>query len=480
MYCRFSRSSILAGLATVAAMAVALVSGAPSGAAGSSDATEAQAYAAGTDAFVYGVALMEFVRLQREHTSVTVPNAYGDSPFNQLSNERHLTGAAHQPNVQINNDTLYTYSHLDLSRGPLVLHIPRIPGHRYFVMQFLDPYTNDFAYVGTRTTGDGGGNWAITGPRFHGRLPAGIKRIRSRYNLVWLSGRTLVYGKSDLPAVHKVQDGYKLIPLKDFERYGLNWVPPRPKRIIKAARKATLPTGIAFFDQLGTALAKSPPPERDAPILREMATMGIGPGRQPSKENLSPGVLAGLTSAADNGLATVNTLRLKAALANGAQHNGWFVPPPDTGRYGTDYSLRSIIAVNGIGANIPREAMYVIGFETPASGLVTGDHHYVIHFAAHQLPPARYFWSLTMYNYAFYLIPNPINRYSIGNRTPGVRYNADGSLDIYIQSTPPAGHASNWLPCPSSGQFEMTLRMYGPRTNALDGTYHYPAITQTS
>jgi hypothetical protein len=143
---------------TVAAAAVALVFAAASGAAVSPGATEAQASAVGTDAYVYGVALMEFLRLQREHTSVTVPNAFGDSPFNQLSNERHLTGAAHQPNVQINNDTLYTYSHLDLSRGPMVLHIPRIPGNRYFVMQFLDPYTNDFAYVGTRTTGDAGGN----------------------------------------------------------------------------------------------------------------------------------------------------------------------------------------------------------------------------------------------------------------------------------------------------------------------------------
>jgi hypothetical protein len=347
-------------------------------------------------------------------------------------------------------------------------------------MQFLDPYTNDFAYVGTRTTGDGGGNWAITGPGFHGRLPSGVKRIRSRYNLVWLSGRTLVYGKSDLPAVHKVQNGYKLIPLKAFERFGLNWSPPRPKRIIKTPRKATVPTGIAFFDELGTALAHNPPPKRDAPILREMATMGIGPGMRPSQENLSPAVLAGLTSAADNGMARVTALRLQAAVANGAKHNGWFVPPADTGRFGTDYALRAIVAVFGIGANIPREAMYVIGFETPTRALLSGDHHYVIHFPAHHLPPARYFWSLTMYNFAFYLVANPINRYSIGNRTPGVKYNRDGSLDIYIQSTSPAGHRSNWLPSPSSGQFEMTLRMYGPRLSALHGTYHYPSITQTS
>ncbi len=188
-------------------------------------------------------------------------------------------------------------------------------------------------------------------------------------------------------------------------------------------------------------------------------------------------MLAGLTRSANDGPGHIQALRLEAALPNGAKHNGWFVPPPDTGRYGTDYTLRAIIAVLGIGANIPREAMYVIGFETPTRMLVTGDHRYVIHFAAHHLPPARYFWSLTMYNEAFYLVRNAINRYSIGNRTPGVKYNPTGSLDIYIQSTPPAGHRSNWLPSPKSGRFEVTLRMYGPKPSALHGTYRYPSIT---
>jgi hypothetical protein len=472
------RSKFLAGLLSAAAAGAALIPAAGASAAEPTNPAEQHAEQVGTDAFVYGVALMEFLRLQRQHTSVTVPNAYGDSPFNQLSNERHLTGAAHQPNVQINNDTLYTYSHLNLSHGPLLLHIPRIAHHRYFVMQFLDPYTNDFAYVGTRTTGDGGGNWAITGPGFHGHLPAGVKRIRSRYNLVWLSGRTLVYGKSDLPAVHRVQDGYKLMPLRDYERYGLSWRWPRPKHVVKQATVAKLPTGLAFFDQLGTALEQSPPPHRDARILREMASVGIGPGKHPSREHLSANVREGLRLAADEGLAHVAALKLQRALPNGAKHNGWYVPPPDTGAYGTDYTLRAIIAVNGIGANRPAEAIYPIGFMTPTGALIDGSHRYVIHFAAGHLPPARYFWSLTMYNSAFYLIRNPINRYSIGNRTPGLKYNRDGSLDIYIQSTAPAGHRSNWLPSPSSGRFQVTLRMYGPKPIALHNRYHYPSITQ--
>ncbi len=157
-------------------------------------------------------------------------------------------------------------------------------------------------------------------------------------------------------------------------------------------------------------------------------------------------------------------------------NNGWFVPPPDIAQYGTDYELRAVVALYGIAANRPAEAMYIVGVTDPSHSFLNGADRYVVHFAAGQLPPARYFWSLTMYNQAFYLVPNSINRYEIGNRTAGLKYNSDGSLDIYIQSTAPAGHESNWLPSPTSGQFQVTLRLYGPKPVALHRTYRYPPI----
>ena len=433
---------------------------------------------AGLDAYVYGIPLMEFLRQQREQTSVTVPNSVSDAPLNQLGNARVLADAREQVIVQPNNDTLYTMGHVDLASGPLVLHVPAVPDHRYFSFEFLDPYTNVFAYIGTRTTGNGGGNFVITGPGFSGRLPRGLRRIRSPHDLAWLVGRTLVYGAGDLTAVHKIQDEYRLIPLGGYVAQGLRWRPPRPKRVVTKIRIFREPTGVAFFDQLGMALAQNPPPPRDAAILRELRGIGVGPGRRPSKKRLSAAILAGLKAAGDAGPTYVNGIRLALAGKSIVAHDGWFVPPSDTGDYGTDYRFRAVVALNGIAANAPAEAMYIIGAADPSHALLNGAHDYMIHFPAGQLPPARYFWSLTAYNQQFFLVANPLNRYELGSHTAGLKYNADGSLDIYLQHTAPAAHRSNWLPTPS-GTFEVTLRLYGPRANALQGRYVYPRIERS-
>jgi hypothetical protein len=438
--------------------------------------SEAQARKIGTDAYVYGTALMEFLRQRATQTSVTVPTRLSDAPINQLGNQRSLADAAHQVFVAPNNDTLYTMGHLDLSKGPLVLHVPKVSHHRYYVMEFIDPYTNDFHYVGSRTTGDGTHNFVIVGPHYHGTLPGGLRVIRSSYDRIWICGRTLVYGPSDLPAVHKIQAGYKLIPLGAFERVGLNYTAPRPKRVITSHTNATIPTGIRFFDALGTAMAQNPPSARDAAILRELRTVGIGPGLHPSIERLPAGVIAGLRAAAAGGPAKIVAIRARIVLGSAPEHHGWYVAPSDIGNYGTDYDLRAVVAVYGIAANIPAEALYPVGTFDNTGQLLNGAHRYMIHIAAGQLPPVRAYWSFTAYNPNLYLVSNPINRYAINQFTPGVKYNKDGSLDIYMQSSAPAGHRSNWLPSPPSGQFEVILRMYWPKAGVLNGSYSYPQI----
>jgi hypothetical protein len=468
------RRLITCMLGVIAAIAVPV----GSAAAATPALTEAQAQKIGTDGYVYGIALLEFERQQQTQTSVTVPNTLSDAPINQLGNARNLATVAHQVFVAPNLDTLYSMAHLDLRKSPLVLHAPAVSGGRYYSFEFLDPYTNVFHYVGTRTTGNRAGSFAIVGPTFHGKLPAGLHRITSTYEHIWLVGRTQVHGPSDLPAVHKVQNGYKLIPLKAFERVGLSYTPPRPKRIITTHTAATLPTGLAFFDALGTALKQNPPPARDHAILQEMATAGIGPGLHPSTENLPAATLAGLQAAAAGGPATIFSIRTGIVLPSESKHHGWYVAPSDIGNFGTDYNLRSIVAVYGIAANIPVEAMYPIGSFDSTNALLNGANKYVIHIPAGGFPPAKYFWSFTAYDKDLFLIPNPINRYVINRFTPGVNYNADGSLDIYVQSTPPGGHQSNWLPSTSSGQFEVIMRMYGPKRSALNNTYSYPPITR--
>jgi hypothetical protein len=429
-----------------------------------------------TNAYLYGIPLMEFVRQARQQTSVTVPNAQSDAPLNQLGSARKLADAGNQVIVQPNNDTLYTMGHLDLSAGALVLHVPAVPHHRYYSFEFIDPYTNVFAYVGTRTTGDGPGTYLITGPGFHGAVPRGLHRIRSAYARAWLVGRTLVNGPGDLAAVHRIQNGYRLTALAQYLRHGLRWRPPRPRQVISTHTRFSEPRGVAFFDALGTAMAENPPPARDAAILSTLRLLGVGPGLHPSREHLSATTLAALAAAANGGPAYVSGLRTSIAAQSVVANGGWFVPPADTGDYGTDYAFRAVVALYGIAANRPAEAMYIVGATDPSHVKLNGAQRYVVHFAAGKLPPARFFWSLTMYNESFFLVSNPLGRYEIGNRTAGLRYNRDDSLDIYVQHSAPAGHESNWLPAPT-GVFEMTLRLYGPRPVALQRRYVYPPIT---
>jgi hypothetical protein len=441
--------------------------------------TFAHAENIGTEGYVYGIPLMEFLNSAREQASVTVPNSFGDAPVNQLGNDRYLVSPGDPFVIQPNNDTLYSPAHLDLSQGPLVLHVPAMAHHRYYSFQFIDPYTNVFAYVGTRATGDGAGNFLIAGPDYQGPVPQGMREIRSAYDLVWLLGRTLVYGPSDLPKVRRIQDAYRLLPLPEYETHGLGWRPPTPSRVLTVPTPSAVPRGLAFFDALGTALTENPPPARDAAILATLRSVGIGPGLQPSQERMGTRVKLGLAAAAYGGAAAV--AKLKAQIVQKSVHatHGWFVPPPATGAFGTDYDLRAVIALNGIAANRPAEAVYSIGLTDSALTNLDGAHDYVIHFPAKNLPPARYFWSLTMYDHSFELVENPIDRYEIGNRTAGLHRSRNGSLDLYLSHTPPPGHQSNWLPAPAGG-FEVTLRMYGPLRSVLAGRYRYPRIVETS
>jgi hypothetical protein len=464
-------------VASLAGLVAMLAPSLDSAAATPAQLTQAQAQNVGTDAYVYGVDLLEFMRAWKLDTSVTVPNDYANAPVNQVGNQTVLTTPANQDReiVGPSNSTLYSSAHLDLSKGPIVLHVPEVPNHRYYAWEFLDPYLNVFHYVGTRTTGDGAGNYVIVGPGFKGKLPAGLTRINSTYEHIWLFGRTLVYGKRDLAAAHRIQDGYKTIPLKDFERAGLAYKPPRPHEAVTTPTIPSLPTGMAFFDALGSAMAENPPPARDHAIIAEMRTAGVGAGLTPTGEHLPAATVAGLTAAANGGPAYVFSQRLQIALGGAHQHNGWYQLLPDTGNFGTNYTYRAVIAMFGICANLPAEAIYAAGTLDNTGTTLNGSNSYVIQIPRAEMPPVRYFWSLTVYNLQTELIANHYGKYSVGSNTP-LQHKKDGSVDIYVQPTPPAGHETNWLPDVPNTPMVLVLRMYGPKSNVLNGTYQYPTI----
>ena len=414
-------------------------------------------------------------------TSVRCPDGVGNAPINRFSNVRGFARPQDRTVVAPNVDTLYSIAHLDLGRGPIVLSHPDM-GDRYFVFEFLDPYTNVIGYVGTRTTGAGAGRFAITWTGHPGRRLRGVPVVRSKYRRVWVIGRTLASDKPDQRRARKLMARYGLTPLRRLA--GASAPAFTGGAAASAAcdpgkpRKSPVPTGLRFFDALGRALKQNPPPARDRPLLDRLAEVGVGPGRRPSKEGLDPAVLDGLRQGYElestelPGRAREEIARM--ALANG----GWYALDPRIGAYGTAYEFRAAIALVGLGANTPEEALYPIGLGDSEGRLLNGANRYRITFAPGDEPPARAFWSLTMYDLDGFLIANPVKRYAVGSSHPPLIRRNDGSIVIAIQKDPPTESKVNWLPAPE-GAFRLNLRLYWPERSALTGSWKPPPVLRS-
>jgi hypothetical protein len=434
-------------------------------------AGSADAYRAALAGFVWGAPLVTMSRTRAWLTCIAPPN--------RLLNVPRLSTPADRIVVAPNVDTLYSTAWLDLRSGPVVLGVPVVPD-RYYVFQFLDMYTNTFADIGTRTTGQGPARFAVVGPGWRGRVPAGTHLLRAPSPDVWMLGRTLVRGPEDVANVLTIQRGYTLTapapasvtaPSPTAAAIPATGTGPDCAHLAKPEDLTS--AGAAFFDELGRVMAADPPPARDRAVVRQLARAGIGPGLTPSRST-DPGVLDGL----ERGLAAGDALLNQQVADAPAPVGGWSANF-DIGRYGTRYITRALVARTGLAANVPQEAIYYHAGQDAAGTPLDGRHSYRVHFAAGEFPPydARGFWSLTMYDQQRFLVSNPINRYSVGDRTPGLVRNADGSLDIYIGAAAPAGHTSNWLPAPAA-RFSLTLRIYLPTAQVLTRAWQPPAVVQ--
>jgi hypothetical protein len=397
-------------------------------------------------------------------------------PRNQIVSVAKLADPGTTTVVAPNVDTTYTVSRLDLSEGPLVIDVPDTRG-RYYVLQLLDAFSDTFTYIGRRTTGTRAGSYALVPPGFGGALPAGVKRIVSPTNLVWLLGRTLVSSPAEIPAVEPLLRRYGVTPLA-------GWVAGRRQDPLVLAGfplrgETTLPRGLAFFDALGAVLAENPPPRRDRCALRAFASAaGIGPGRMPSTatDPLIRGALAAAVRAAPRLVARAleRTNRYSRR-----RNNGWLISLGYIGRHGRNYLGRAVVARNALGANTPAETVYPLALTDSRSRALSGRHRYRLRFARGELPPVNGFWSLTMYDGRGFLIRNAIDRYAIGDRTRGLRRGRDGSLTIIVQRRRPRGAGrANWLPAPR-GRFRMIMRLYEPRRSILRGSWAPPPVERT-
>ena len=423
-------------------------------------------------AVVYAYPLYEMARM-RAATSPRRTESGAEAPApqrwcNTFVHARQLLRAGGSRVVTPNHDTLYTNAWLDLGAGPLVIDVPDTAG-RYYVLGLLDFYTNPFAHLGQRLTGTRARAFVIVPPGWQGELPAAFDapgaRIQAPTRWLWIIGRILVEGPHDVAAVNALQDGFKLRPLAD-------WVAGRSPapRLFDPACDPKAPASAAHFAaQVNAALRQNPPPAEEQAELARLAAVGIGPDAAP----LTPAQAQVLQDALDTTLP-----RLRQAQIGRLLPSGWNQPPLIEGHFGNDHLARAQVALKYIGMLESREATYPIAWHDGRGRPLNGAHRYRLRFAPGALPPVDAFWSLTMYDARDYmLVDNPIDRYAIGDRTPGLRPDADGGLTLSLQHAPPMDTAAraNWLPAPA-GDFYVCLRAYVPREELLDGRYTLPAL----
>lgn len=442
-------------------------------------AKEKAALEAGIEAVAYGFPLVIMDATRRKGTNVAAPEAMS-APVNQFANLTAYPDASFKDVVRANVDTLYSSAWLDLSKEPIVLSVPDTHG-RYYLMPMIDAWTNIFASPGKRTTGTRAGNFAITGPGWSGALPKGVQELKSPTSMVWIIGRTQTNGPKDYAAVHAIQKQYRLVPLSSF---GKPYKPPASQidptvDMKKAPVEAVAAMGTTnFFNAMAMLLKDNPPPAADASVLEKLAKLGIVPGEKFDPSRLDPAVAKGLENALPAALEKLTA----ASKQSGTPVNGWRVTPMTLGNFGTDYGVRAVVALVGLGANLPADAIYPTTYVDGDDKALDGANKYVLHFDKGLEPPVQAFWSVTMYDPDSFFVANPINRYAVASWMSFKR-NSDGSLDLYIQhDSPGKDKEANWLPAPAGG-FNVTLRMYWPNEKApsiIDGSWKPPAIRKAT
>lgn len=424
-------------------------------------------------AYVYGFPLVMMYETERSainHEKQTWGNVF--APINQFGHFRKFPDATFKGVVKPNCDTYYSSAWLDLSTEPLVLTVPDTKG-RYYLLQMMDAYTNVFASPGKRTTGTKAQMFLITGPSYRGNTPDGMTGIKSPTNMVWILGRTQVNSPQDgKDIVYKIQDGYTLTPLsmwgKDYRPANGSVDTTISKNPSAFVEKMDIGT---FFRILNEQLAENPPPKADSIILRKIAVIGVGPGKKFNLSSFDSNTQTSLQTVPATVLQQLKFFSTKA----GSLENNWNISRKGLGAYGTSYNIRALVALIALGANLNADASYP-NCQLDADGnKLNGTKNYTLHFDKGQTPPANAFWSLTIYGADDFLVDNPIHRYALGDRS-ALKYNDDGSLDIYIQNeAPPTSQEANWLPAPK-GAFTLTMRIYWPKQTFLDGSWKIPPV----
>jgi hypothetical protein len=434
---------------------------------------------AGSKAFVYGypIVLMDETKQQMLIKEPRMVNQF----VHRAQFPNHRFRDVVRPNV----DTLYSVAWLDLSYEPLVLTVPDTQG-RYYVMPFMDAWTNVFASVGKRETGTLAGEYLIRGPEFYQLEKSNSEQatqlsdlpiISSPTNMVWLIGRIQTNGADDIALVVSLQKKFSLTPLSQWLEGGHVYRHSKPEFTKTRQEESNGPfqrvmsmSSIEFLSRLAVLVQTQGASENDELALTNLHMIGVDVSRYDA--SYKPSIFYKWLIEKSFSLTKKKiTQRLKSRKG---QENGWAVMRQNIGSYGTNYIARMGVAMIGLGALAPAEAVYPNTSVDSMGKKLHGDYNYKLHFDAQGLPPVAAFWSLTVYDKDGFLVESEIDRYALGDRDQ-LEFNTDGSLDILIQHSPPIEKLSNWLPVPDS-PFTLTLRMYQPKEEFLNGQWRIPGV----
>lgn len=425
--------------------------------------------------YLYPLVTMEVTR--RQMTNIEGGKMPGRGPMNQFAHVREFPAADFKVVVRPNFDTLYSSAWLDLTAEPIVVSAPDTGG-RYYMLPMLDMWTDVFASPGKRTSGTEAANWAIAPPGWSGSVPDGVERIDAPTPFVWIIGRTQTNGPSDYEAVQRVQDGFGLSVLSEWGKARTPVtakIDPTVDMVTPPLDQVNSMSGQDFF-ALGAELMKlhSPHPT-DWSMLTRMRSIGISAGRSFDGRGLSPEVQAAIEAAPQ----AAQTALMAQLPTMASVINGWQMNVNAMGVYGNFYAKRAVVSTIGLGANPPEDAVYPLLVADGDGKPVIGSQDYVLHFTKDELPPVDAFWSVTMYDEHGFQVANEIDRFAIGDRDE-LRYNSDGSLDLYLQhENPGPEREANWLPSPD-GPIGVTMRLYAPKPPVLSGDWSPPPLRPRS
>ncbi|MGK7871336.1 DUF1254 domain-containing protein [Falsiroseomonas sp. E2-1-a20] len=425
------------------------------------------------EAFIYGYPLVDSYRIQHAYF-VDHANPEFKAPYNTLTNIARVFTPEDRAVQTPNSDTPYSFIGLDLRAEPLILTVPAVAGNRYYSIQLIDSYTFNFDYIGSRTAGNGGGQFLIAGPNWRGEIPPGIARaIRSETELAFGLYRTQLLAPDDIEEVRAIQAGYRVQPLSSF--LGQTPAPAAPAiDFVPPLGQAQQRNSLDVFRVLNFVLRFCPTHPSEVALMQRLARIGIG-----AAMHFDPAALDARSRLAfERGIADAwqDFNSIKQRMDRGEVTSGQAFGTRDFLR--NDYLLRMLAAVVGIYGNSREEAIYPLFVVDSDGAPLNGGSRYTLRFAADALPPVNAFWSVTMYRLPeSLLVANPLNRYLLNSSMlSGFVRDFDEGITFDIQAGEPnPGREPNWLPAPN-GSFMLVMRLYWPKPLAFDDGWRVPRL----